>query len=295
MSKFKLFNDLFTGCSDFDQVKKVIEQIKFKNLPAYPIVPGILIYRGLPTYKDRFTNSNEISFNPNPKDYGRAHTPSFPIFYGSISTQKSDHPVITIFWELNPNLRGKNPPCDEYELIIGRWIVTIQFNVVALIFNKQFVQKNPQYSNLYNQYKDHSETVSNDDFIKLSYFSDLFAKPESRNLIKYYYRSAAFTNLLLNRHPLINGVLYPSVRLAGEGTNIAIETNIINSNLILDKVFVTKVYLDDRGNSIHEYIKIAPKVERNGDFRLFEVTNKNLRPGKKKCLQILKKQNNNCL
>jgi hypothetical protein len=295
MSKFKLINDLFKDCSDFEQVKKIVEQIKCNNLPAYPIIPGMLIYRGLPTYKDNFTNSHEISFNPKPKDYGRAHTPYSPIFYGSISTQKFDHPVITIFWELNPNLRGKTPPCDEYELIVGRWIVTRLFNVVALIFDKQFLQKNPQYSNLYNQYKDQSEAGLNDDFIKLCYFSELFAKPQSKNLIRYYLRTAAFTDLLLKRHPLINGIIYPSVRLAGEGTNIAIETNIIDTCLILDKVFVTKIYLDCNGNAIHEYIKIAPKVDNNGDFKLIEVTNKNLRPGKEQCLQILKKQNKNCL
>jgi hypothetical protein len=295
VTSIDLLNDLFKGCSNYDQVKNVVEQIKFKNLPAYPIIPGILIYRGLPIYKDTFTNAHEISFNPNPKEFGRAHTPSTPIFYGATSTQKSDHPVITIFWELNPNLRNNIPPCDEYELIIGRWIVKRLFNAAALTFHEQFLQKNPQYSNLYNQYKTESETGLNDDFIKLCYFSDLFAKSHNKNVNKYYYRTAAFTDSLLKRHPLINGIIYPSVRLAGEGTNIVIETGIIDTCLILDKVFTTKIYLDHKGNAIHEYIKIAPKVEINGDFKLIEVNDVNLRPGKEKCLQILRGQNNNCL
>ena len=102
-----------------------------------------------------------------------------------------------------------------------------------------------------------------------------------------------FTNFIFNEREDIEAILYPSPRLEGEGTNIAIHPVTVKRKLKCRRVSVLKFYIKD-SVSISDTISVAEKVNDDGTFELLDVSHL----GESTCLRMLndeiaKHRNNN--
>lgn len=261
-----------------------IENLGLQNISSYPIISVYpngekqKIYRARPTNVKKFNNVRQLSYNPWPKTIDRASTPCTPMFYGTISTNSEDYPMITNFAELNQILRFKSFDYNEQEIAIAEFEVIKDFYVAAIIFCKEFLEKNIQYTKLYKEFKESFKR----DFEILEDFSYLFSYTEKDDNHDYRLTSA-FTNFVLDRFPKIEAILYPSARLEGAGTNIAIHPVTVNTKLKCKRVVVTKIYMKDIF-TINDYISKADIINPDGSFELIDITEPPYPLGKEYCL-----------
>ncbi len=271
----------------FPELFLEIEKLGLENTAGY-IIKSIRdngekgeIYRARPTNGKIFKHVNDLSYNPWPKRIDRASTPITPMFYGAISANKRDYPLLTNFAELNEILRSKSFAYNEQEIAIAEYEVKADFLAAGIIFCEKFLKKNNQYLELYNRVK---RTAIND-FNILTDFSNLFSYTEQD---KYYDNrlTACFVHYLLRKNNEIEAIIYPSARLEGEGTNIAIHPQTVKDKLICKRVLVTKAYMKDR-YIIYDEIKKADKINKDGSFDLVDIKDPRIHLGKEFCLNKL--------
>ena len=265
----------------FPELLLEIENLGLQNIPAYPVGKEQKIYRARPTNDEKFCHVRQLSYNPWPKTIDRASTPCTPMFYGSISTNSEDYPMVTNFAELNQILRCKSFDYNEQEIAIAEFEVIEDFFTGAIIFCKEFLEKNSQYKNLYEKVRESSIK----DFEILEDFSYLFSYTE-KDALHDYKLTSSFTNFVLDRNQNIEAVLYPSARLEGEGTNIAIKPVTVNTKLKCTRVVVTKIYMKNVF-VINDYISHADKISTDGYFDLIDYNGPPYNHGKKWCLKKL--------
>ena len=97
--------------------------------------------------------------------------------------------------------------------------------------------------------------------------------------------TSAFTNFVLDS-PQIDAILYPSARLEGEGTNIAIHPMTVNMKLECKRVVVKKIYIKEKF-VINDDISKADIINPDGSFELINITKPPYHLGKEYCLMKL--------
>lgn len=262
-----------------------IDKLGLQYIPAYPILKDMEINRARPTYGLKFDNIKQLSYNPWPESFGRANTPCYPMFYGAIKTNDSDIPLVTNFAEVNEILRDLTDYFNEQEISVAEFVVKENFDAGAIIFSDEFVNINSQFIPLYELVKEQSKRLQNKDFEILTYFSDMLSY-SNKNKNFDYRITAGIANWLLETNPRLGGIIYPSVRLGGEGTNIAIKPEIVNSKLKCIRVFTTKIYLKKKC-CINDLINVSDRIEDDGSFNLIDIDKPPLPLGREKCLEIL--------
>jgi len=284
MEKLKRIGEIIDKLT-FHELIIEIDNLGLQNIAGYPIRKGTKIYRARPANDKKFKSVNDLSYNPWPNRIDRASTPCNPMFYGAISTNSEDYPMLTNFAELNQVLRLQTTDFDEQEIAIAEFEVIEDFNTAALIFNRDYLRKNKQYKTLYNRVKKASFENNNNDFTILEYFSDMFSYSKDNEGLDYRI-TAAFTSWIFENNMHIEAILYPSVRLDGEGTNIAIRPVTVNTKLDCKRVVVTKIYLKD-SFVINDYTSKADKINSDGSFELIDITEFPDYLGKEYCLEKL--------
>lgn len=265
----------------FPELVLEIEHLGLQNISCFPIGNKQKIYRARPTEKIDFQHTDQLSYNPWPKHIDRASTPCSPIFYGTISANPTDYPMLTNFSEINQILRNNSFDYDEQKVAIAEFETIKDFPSAGIIFCKKFLDKNSQYRKLYNEAKKSSMS----DFEILEDFSDLFSYTEND---KYYDNrlTSAFTYYLFDKYSKIEAILYPSARLKGEGTNIAIHPITVKTKLKCKRVVVKKIYMRE-GFVISDYISKADSINSDGSFKLVEIEDSDYHIGKELCINKL--------
>lgn len=266
-----------------------IDKLGLQNVSAYPILKGTIINRARPTNGKKFENVKDLSYNPWPESFGRANTPCYPMFYGAIKTNDSDKPLITNFAELNEVIRDLSDDFDEQEISVGEFIVKEDFVAAGLIFCNKYLANNSQYEPLYEQVKKISADLKNSDFEILTYFSEMFSYSKDNSNFDYRI-TAGIANWLLEKNQKLDSILYPSVRLSGEGTNIAIKPDIVNSKMECKRVFTTKIYIKNK-QCINDLINVSDFIDSDGSFKLIDLKHPH-HLGRDKCLEILERKVN---
>lgn len=267
-----------------------IEKLGLQNISTYPIIKGTKIYRARPTTDIKFNHIDDLSYNPWPKRIDRASTPCKPMFYGAISTNSEDYPMLTNFAELNQILRSKETNFDEQEIAVAEFEVKEDFCTAALIFNKDFLKKNKQYEKFYNRVKNTSLENNSNDFEILELFSNMFSYSEENEQLDYRI-TAAFTSFIFENSMNIEAILYPSVRLNGEGTNIAIHPITVKTKLECKRIRIVKIYIKNKC-VVQDYEGYSDKVSDDGYFELIDYKGSPYHHGKEKCLELLNKMTN---
>ena len=227
------------------EITKLVDLLKPLRLLGLEVPKGHSIYRARPTEAEAFSTSSELSYNPNPKSFGRCHYPGQSIFYGSIASETINYPIITNLAETSLIFRNKLPDVGKFQMTVGKWIVEKPFQVAAIVSDSVFAGKNQSLLNLSNSYNDFIESSPEYQETKFiaEYLAEQFSKGDIKNDFEYKLTAAICNKIYSNK---INGILYPSVRTQGDGFNIAIAPQIVDSSLKLFGVGVHTIYHKDR-------------------------------------------------
>lgn len=192
-------------------------------------------------------NPNSYSYNPDPKDNGRAHTIGFPVFYGSIDPY-------TAFSEMKNSLKINDT------FYLSRWKIKFKSktNVHSLIINSSTKNSdhilNAVIKRLHQGLK---EMVKNmPDEFKEGYIyavekmGDLFTTKGSTN----YHITSAYSHEILydskTKGLHIPIILYPSVENRLNSINWAIHPSIVDSNeMKLQDVFELSLEENNTNNN----------------------------------------------
>ena len=185
---------------------------------------------------EQFKNISELSFKPQKynKTYQRASTPENTIFYGSIvplGQEESDTARITTLIELSDFVRDTET-VGMQKVTFSVWEVVEDTHLVSLIHYKNFErptelskQLQLDYLKFVEKYPEHkTSSIETSEFI-----GEQFAKPVESGKDYDYLISALYSELITEYG--YDGVLYPSVKLAGEGINIAVKPELIGTKI----------------------------------------------------------------
>ena len=219
-----------------DQVKSKIQQLGKFGAVVTTLHPGKKIIRARLNDGVPFTEISQLSYKPQTfnKTYLRASTPNKTMFYGSIvpeviSETEPDTARATIVFELSAFVRDKESVGEE-DITFSAWEVCENIELVSLIHHKGFKRPTALSEKLQKEYE---QFISNHPEMELpskeisEYLASEFAKfPIGQHTD--YLISAVYAEMTALQ---FDGVLYPSVQLAGEGVNVAIKPESVESKL----------------------------------------------------------------
>ena len=230
-------------------MEKIIDAFKNLDLSTYPekeirelfnsvevtagmsvtLHKGKSIMRARPNYNgEKFSKKSDFSFKPQKDNdkYQRASTPYQTMFYGAVLPEDlkdgelANARIIGAF-ETVPLLRDRNK--SGYQKIsFGRWFVKEDINLIAIVFNEEYIKNNRYTSELANSYKEFCKYTDPDIVEKSNKFQCFLASEFSKEIIRDNYDymiSAIYSELVTKGY---DGVFYPSVRINGEGFNVAL-------------------------------------------------------------------------
>lgn len=177
-----------------------------------------------------FNTRNSLSFKPQERNrtFQRASTPEQTMFYGSLS----DHPTKNsipnrmtstmegIPWLRDPHSVGKQ------KVTYSKWIINGDIGLCPVIFNKEYAGNRHVATNLdrsVKAIKQNNPEFADDILLFYEFIASEFAKMHVDSADINYLVSSIYTKIVLERvagH--YDGILYPSCRMHGEGTNVAI-------------------------------------------------------------------------
>ena len=224
----------------YKETKNLIAQLGKFGCILVTLHKGKTLMRARPNFNnERFFSKCQLSYKPQHfnKTYQRASTPYRTMFYASmvpetIQSGELDNTRFIGAFEALPWLRDKTTK--GYQMITyGRWLVTNDINLIAIVQHDDFYKESSYTRELVQTFKKFTEDFPDlkDETLAISdFFANEFAKVETNNDYDYLL-SATFSELVVDKG--IDGILYPSVRVGGQGFNVAINTEIADTHLDL--------------------------------------------------------------
>ncbi len=228
--------------SSCDEAKSLIRQFGKIGTIIETLHEGKVIVRARPNYNgERFHKRSELSYRPQEynKTFQRASTPNRTMFYGTSIPEKlepgelDNHRVIglleSLSWLRDTTTKGFQ------SMTFGKWVVKKDIHLVALVHHEAFYKESSLTREIVNYFKDfiskHPEEEESTIAI-MNFFASEFAKDVKREDPHYnYLLSAAFAENMVDMG--LDGVFYPSMRVSGQGFNVAIRPEIADNNLEL--------------------------------------------------------------
>jgi hypothetical protein len=219
-----------------DIAKQYLKQLGKYGVIITTLHPGKRIIRARISEKASFDSVSKLSFKPQEYnlEYQRASTPNNTMFYGSIvpeisGTQEPETARITIIFELSEFVRNAKS-IGEQDITFSAWDVIENIELVSLIHHKNFERTTKlsiELQTIFNEQIKLNPELKTPSLEISEYLANQFAKlPINKH--SDYLISAAYSEIISE---LFDGVLYPSVRLAGEGINIAIKPDTVDNKL----------------------------------------------------------------
>jgi len=197
---------------------------------------GKKIIRARISAKEPYKNISELSFKPQEFNhtYQRASTPKHTMFYGSIvpeiaGTTEPETARITILFELSEFVRSTET-IGEQGITYSAWEVMEDIELVSLIHHKKFKRPTALSKKLQTEFEEFASQKAELETSTLEiseYLGHEFAKEAIPDHL-HYMVSALYSEIVCSS---FDGILYPSVRLAGEGINVAIKPESVKSKL----------------------------------------------------------------
>lgn len=212
------------------EIRDLLINVGFAGCMTVTLHEGKSIIRARPNYNgERFSNKSDFSYKPQENNctYQRASTPHNTMFYGSILPEdikegELDNVRIIGLMETVPLLRNKD--LSGYQKIsFGRWFVKEDINLISVVHNKSFYNKSSFTKELFDDYQLFCQQTSPEIIEEFNMFQEYIASEfakENTNEDYQYMISAIYSELVTKLG--YDGVIYPSVRVSGEGFNIAI-------------------------------------------------------------------------
>ena len=232
------------------EIDKVIEEFKKLDLSKYPYAEikslfnevghigtiivtfhrGKSVMRARPNEENqRFDKKADLSFKPQEfnKTYQRASTPDQTMFYATsvpdkVEEGELDNMRIIGITETIPMLRDKTKSGFQ-KISFGRWVVEEDIKLMAIVHHESYYNESNYTRELVNAFKGFIDGYPKEVVDKSLKFQDYLASEFAKEEIEAdydYMISAIFTENVIRNG--LDGILYPSVRTAGKGFNIAI-------------------------------------------------------------------------
>ncbi|MDP3001622.1 MAG: hypothetical protein Q8N38_00615 [Bacteroidales bacterium] len=214
-----------------EEVKRLIKQLGSFGVIVSNLHPGKRILRGRINEKPHeFDNISKVSYKPSEynKTYMRASTPNKTMFYGSIvpeirGKKEPDTARITIIYEISEFARDLES-VGEQTITFSVWEVQEDIKLLSLMHFKKFERPTELSKKLQEDFevfiKQHPDKKESTNEI-VEFLGEQFAKTVSPDRDCDYLISACYSEIITELG--LDGVLYPSVKLAGEGINVAIK------------------------------------------------------------------------
>jgi hypothetical protein len=254
-------------------IREIINKLSSIDLSSYPICEvqelirelGKGVYLIFPLQYGKmltrarlgcgYTQISELSYLPQDKNQKcqRASMPNRTMFYGTLEEgELLDKTRIIATSECSQLLRGGENTKGIEQITFGRWAVIKDINLIVILDDEIYndVSENPLLTKLKVAYSNFLTTAPEPEIEEnAKQISNFFAREFSKDNIQNdydYFLSAVFTEVITNDHNY-DGVMYPSVRSGGQwGFNVAIKPNIVDNNMILDKVLETTLYKNEK-------------------------------------------------
>ncbi|MCH7410191.1 hypothetical protein MM239_12355 [Belliella sp. DSM 111904] len=193
---------------------------------------GKSLMRARPMYPNepRFKNVSDFSFKPQKLNhtYQRASTPYQSMFYATTTRESPsdgefDSARLISVEESMPWVRDENS-VGVRKIAFARWLAKESLNLITIVHNSEYHKVNSYTKEVYEDFnktisaspKDYQDAVMN--FHKALAYE--FSKEVNNHL--EYQISAIFSEIMCGRSD-IDGILYPSFRMEGNGLNVAIK------------------------------------------------------------------------
>ena len=254
-----------------DEVKELLKQLGSIGVIITDLHPGKTILRGRINDKPhQYDKISKVSFKPSEynKTYMRASTPNRTMFYGSIVPEilGEKEPAtarITIIYELSEFARD-NETVGQQLVTFSVWEVEEDISLLSLVHYKNFDRPTELSKKLQSQFdifmKDHPDKEESTRLIT-EYLGEQFAKVVSPDKDFDYLISSCYSEIVTDFG--FDGVLYPSVKLAGEGINVAIKPESVSK---LKLVHVGECTLYKNKDQICLGSDTVGRIEENGSI-----------------------------
>lgn len=236
-----------------------------------------------------FAEQHEISYNttcPERLSLGRFNRPGEALFYGSLPTisDKVDF-FLTAACEACKDFFDHTSSEDVFDLTFGAWGVK-KFTAICLCLEKKHLAANErmkEYIEYFTQKLRENCNAASYNFIinTLESISNLSAIKD-KNEGTYFVLTAFFCairEVYKNDKEQINGIVYPSAETHGNGLNVVLTPNAVDTYLRLEEVLmyrVSRVGENRKTLDIFPVTDIVPVVDRK--FQFVEINDKrNLR------------------
>lgn len=225
----------------YDECKKLIGQLGKFGTILVTLHPGKTVMRARPNFGDeRFISNCQLTYKPQQfnKRYQRASTPHRTMFYASmvpdkLKPEELQNTRIINAYETLPWLRQKDKK-GFHRITFGKWVVTKDIRLIAIVQHEDFVKQSSYTTELNEAFKKFTSTTAADlqeeTLAIADFFAKEFAKSETPKDFDYLI-SEIFTETVVDHG--VDGVIYPSVRVGGQGFNIAIKPETADNNLDL--------------------------------------------------------------
>lgn len=175
---------------------------------------------------------HELSYPP--KEYARTDRASIegkPMFYASIFTKEVEkshaYPRIISALETIPLLRAKGTS-GQTLITQSVWMIDEEIHVYSFPLSSQYKRACSEINMLNSDCKKVLKNEYSEDSIEFfSFIGDLMARPNESCL---YEITATCIDFILE-HYNFDGVLYPSVQAEGQGMNICIKPDVVDSKI----------------------------------------------------------------
>lgn len=219
----------------------------------------------------RFLTISDLSYKPQDCNttYQRASTPFTTMFYGSIVPEilGKDEPQtarVTIIFEISDFARSFET-IGEQIITFSVWEVQQNINLISLIFHQNFKKPTALSLKLQQEYNKYIKTKPELELSSIEinrFLGEEYAKDPIFNDYEYMI-SAIYSEISTDLG--FDGVLYPSVKLGGEGINIALTPNAVNTKLKFLSAGEDTIYKNKEkiclGNDTHSIINSKGTLE----------------------------------
>jgi hypothetical protein len=279
----------------YSETKKLISQLGRFGAILVTLHKGKTIMRSRPNYNgERFLSKSQLSYKPQQfnKTYQRASTPNMTMFYGcpmpdKVETGDIDNPRVVGVFEALPWLR--DPATKGVQKItFGRWIVTDDINLIAIVQHDKFLTAN-SYTRELNQafqfYTQERPELKEETLFISDFFANEFANPANNSSQDFLYMiSASFTEEVIRNG--LHGVYFPSVRVEGKGFNVAVTPEIADKHLKLVVAGECTIYKNEKSTFVDNNTVFELK-ENQTDFEYQPITNPEHHAGEAKSLEMV--------
>jgi len=253
-----------------DVVRGIMKRLEKFGVIVTILPAGKKIIRARLSEAKPFENITQLNYKPQQynKTFQRASTPEQTMFYGSIVPEsigngEPSSARYTILFEVSEFVRDLHS-IGEQDITFSAWEVTENIELVSVLHHKNFKRPTRLSIEFQEAFQKQFKHTPHDKVVSLDISTFLGAEFAKDSILHHsdYTLSATYANLITHNY---DGVLYPSVRLAGEGINVAIKPSSVDTKLNFMGASECTIYKN--GKSVFVGANTKAIILKHGDLK----------------------------